>query len=132
VVARPAIVGPRLDIHHPPPQVPSARRRFPQRAFFSISRTTPLAAVDKTPSALLDLPAIPVITCIQDLLAFLKQPPPGRRNLWAHKLTATFFSQRLGNARFFFAAPAGAAVMRVGVGPGETEVGDELWIVYTA
>ena len=100
--------------------------------FFSISRTTPLAAVDKTPSVLLDLPAIPVITCIQDLLAFLKQPPPDRRNLWAHKLTATFFSQRLGNARFFFAAPAGAAVMRVGVGPGETEVGDELWIVYTA
>ncbi|KAK0724581.1 hypothetical protein B0H67DRAFT_657164 [Lasiosphaeris hirsuta] len=105
--------------------------------------TATTAAVDKTPSALLDLSAIPDITCIQDVPAFLKQPSPARQNVWNYWQTATSFSRRLGNARFFAAAAAaaapapapagagaGAAAMRVGLGPGETEVGDELWIVH--
>ncbi|KAK3364627.1 hypothetical protein B0T25DRAFT_576849 [Lasiosphaeria hispida] len=105
-------------------------------AFLNLTDNAAAAAVDKTPSALLDLSVIPVVTCIQDILDFLKQPPPARQNVWSYWQTATSFSRRLGNARFFAAAPAvtgtgaGAAAMRVGLGPGETEVGDELWIVH--
>ena len=90
------------------------------------------AAANKAPLALLDLSAIPVIACIQDLLNFLKKPPPARQNVWSYWQTVTAFSRRLGNSRFFAYAPGDgdAAVMRVGVGPSETEVGDELWIVH--
>ena len=85
----------------------------------------------------IDTSSIPNLASIQDFLdKFLKQPPAARQLVWDYWHTVTSFSRRLGNARFFFAGTKTITttvpdlMCHVGMGPGEIEEGDEVWIVH--
>lgn len=90
----------------------------------------------------IDTSSIPNLASIQDFLnKFFKQSPAARQLVWDYWHTVTSFSRRLGNARFFFADtktitttvhsnPVPDLMCHVGMGPGEIEEGDEVWIMH--